>query len=205
MSAFPGSPLVTRGMIIGIDPFNPVSSIIRFQYNPDTMTRTLAARGAGDGADKGEMLHLKGPPRETMAVEIEIDAADKLEAGDGLTTENGITPQLSALEMLIYPKSALVIANAVLSAVGLVEIIPASAPLTIFAWGPRRSVPVRIDGMTITEQAFDPKLNPIRASVKLTMTVMTYQDLGLLSVGGALFMTYQVQKEVLATISSLGG
>jgi hypothetical protein len=205
MSAFPGSPQVTRGLILGIDPFNPVASIVRFQYNPDTMTRTLTARGAGDGAAQGEMLHLKGPPREEIGIEIELDATDKLATGDALTAANGITPQLAALEMLIYPKSSLAIANEVLNAVGMVEIIPAAAPLTIFAWGPRRSVPVRIDGMTITEQAFDPGLNPIQANVKLDMTVLTYQDLGLLSAGGALFMTYQVQKEVLATIASLGG
>ena len=36
----------------------------------------------------------------------------------------GIYPQLSALEMLIYPKSALVIANMVLLATGTIEIIP---------------------------------------------------------------------------------
>ncbi|HEX6711023.1 MAG TPA: hypothetical protein VF068_11900, partial [Rubrobacter sp.] len=47
-------------------------------------------------------------------------------------------------------------------------------------------------------------LNPIRATVTLSMSVLTYQDLGLLSVGGALSMVNQVTKEVMATIGGVG-
>jgi hypothetical protein len=111
---------------------------------------------------------------------------------------------LAALEMLLYPKSALVIANEVLANVGVIEIIPPEAPLTLFVWGPARVVPVRITGLRITEEAFDTMLNPLRARVELTLTVLTYQDLGMLSVGGALFMAHQVAKEVLATINGVG-
>jgi len=201
MSSFPGSPKVMKGAIIGLDPFNPLASIIIFQYNPDTLTRTLTAKTSGsDQADKGEALRLQGPPKETIKLDVEIDAADQLEKGNPLATSLGLYPTLASLEMLLYPKSALTIANEVLAAVGIIEIIPPEAPTTLFVWGPKRTLPVRLTEFTITEEAFDPNLNPIRAKVGLSLRVLNYQDLGLLSVGGALFMAHQVAKEVMATI-----
>jgi len=190
-----------KGAIIGLDPFNPLASIITFQYNPDTLTRTITAQTAGsDNADKGEALRLKGPPRETIKLDVEIDAADQLERANPLATTMGLYPTLASLEMLLYPKSALTIANEVLAAVGIIEIIPPEAPMTLFVWGPKRTLPARLTEFTITEEAFDPNLNPIRAKVGLSLRVLNYQDVGLLSVGGALFMAHQVAKEVMATI-----
>ena len=116
----------------------------------------------------------------------------------------GLYPALAALEMLLYPKSALVVANEVLARFGIIEVIPPEAPLTLLIWGLKRVLPVRLTQLTITEEAFDPVLNPIRAKVSLDLRVLTYQDLGLLSAGGALFMAHQVAKETMATISSVG-
>jgi hypothetical protein len=42
MSSFPGSPRLVKGAIVGVDPFNPLASVVVFQYNP-TMTRTQCA------------------------------------------------------------------------------------------------------------------------------------------------------------------
>lgn len=204
MTTFPNSPRVQKGAIIGLDPFNPLASIIIFQYNPDTLTRTITAQTSGGNADRGEALRLKGPPQETIRLEVEIDATDQLERADGLATSLGLYPSLAALEMLLYPKSVLAIANEVLLNVGVIEIIPPEAPMTLFIWGPARILPVRLTEFTITEEAFDPGLNPIRAKVSLNLRVLTYHDLGLLSPGGALFMAHQVAKEVMATISSVG-
>ncbi len=102
--------------------------------------------------------------------------------------------------MLLYPKSALVIANEVLLQVGIIEVIPPEAPLTLLIWGPKRVLPVRLTEFSITEEAFDQALNPIRAKVSLSVQVLNYNHLGLLSAGGALFMAHQVIKEVMATI-----
>src|SRR5689334_13038646 len=186
MSSFPGSPQVLKGAIVGLDPINPLASVIVFQYNPDTMSRTIRAQSAsGENADKGEALRLKGPPRETIKVDVEIDAADQLEIGDGIATTVGLHPALASLEMLLHPKSALSIANAVLAAARIIELIPAEAPLTLFVWGAVRILPVRLDEFSITEEAFDTLLNPIRAKVSLSLQVLNYQDLGLASVGGS--------------------
>ena len=59
-------------------------------------------------------------------------------------------------------------------------------------------MPVRITDFSITEEAFDPPLNPIRAKVSLGMRVLTIDDLYFTDKGGSLYMAYQQQKESLA-------
>lgn len=204
MTTFPNSPRVQKGAVIGLDPFNPLASIIIFQYNPDALTRTITPQTSGGNADRGEALRLKGPPQESIRLEVDIDATDQMERGDALTATLGIAPTLASLEMLLYPKSALVIANEILLNLGIIEIIPPEAPLTLFIWGLKRVLPVRLTDLSITEEAFDPDLNPIRAKATLSLRVLTYQDLGLLSVGGTIFMAHQIAKEVMASIGGVG-
>ncbi len=204
MSSFPNSPKVLKGAIIGVDPFNPLASIAVFQYNPDTVTRSLQVQGSGDGGDRSEAMRLKGPPIETIKMDVEIDATDQLEKADGIATTLGIYPQLSALEMLIYPKSALVIANTILMALGTVEVLPPTAPFTLLVWGIKRVVPVRLTELSITEEAFDQALNPTRAKVSLGLRVLSYNDLSLTDPGYYVFLTHQIAKEVFATIGSVG-
>jgi hypothetical protein len=193
-----------RGALVGLDPFNPVASVTIFQYNPETLTRTLQAQTGAEGGDRSEQLRLKGAPIETIKLDVEIDATDQLERDDEQAKALGIYPQLSALEMLIYPKSSLVIANTVLLALGTIEVIPPMAPLTIFVWGPKRALPVKLTEFTITEEAYDQGLNPIRAKVSLGLRVLSYSDLPLSHPGYALFLAHQVAKEVMATIGSSG-
>jgi hypothetical protein len=204
MSTFPGSPRLVKGAIVGIDLFNPFASATIFQYNPDTLTRTIQPQNMGAGSgDRAEVTRLKGAPIETIKLDVEIDATDRLETGDDNTVNMGIYPQLSALEMLVYPKSALVIANTVLLAVGTIEIIPPMAPLTLFVWGLKRVLPVRLTDFSITEEAHDVNLNPIRAKVSLSMRVLTYNDLSITNPGYHLFLAHQVVKETMATIGSV--
>jgi hypothetical protein len=201
LTTFPGSPRLNKGAIIGLDPLNPLASIIVFQYNPETMTRSLEARTTGgtEGGDKSEALRLTGPPKETITISIELDAVDKLEEGDPQAVATGVYPALSALEMLLYPKSSIVISDAALAQAGNIEIIPPEAPLTLFVWGPKRVLPVRITSFSITEQAYDTTLNPIQAKVDLSMYVLSYADLKINNPGYNLFLAYQVAKEIMAT------
>src|SRR5919108_2142178 len=201
MTGFPGSPKVAKGALIGLDPVNPFASVVVFQYNPETVTRRLtASTGQGGGAER-EQLRLKGPPEETISLDVEFDAVDQLAAGDPTARRQGIAPVLASLELLLYPKSALVVANAALSLLGLVEVVPPEMPLTLLVWSPTRVLPVRLTDFSITEQAFDQALNPIQARVSLSLRVLSYDDLGLASVGGALFLAHQVAKEAMATVN----
>ena len=206
MTSFPGSPRLMKGALVGIDIFNPLASVIVFQYNPETLTRRLQAQTlGGTEGDKTEALRLKGAPIENISLTIEIDATDQLERGDSVSGSMGIYPQLSSLEMLIYPKSAVVIANTVLLALGTIEVVPPVAPFTLFVWGPKRVVPVRISDFSITEEAYDPNLNPIRAKVALGLRVLTYSDLSIVNPGYHIFLAHQVVKETMAVIGSLNG
>ena len=202
MNGFSGSPRVAKGALIGLDPLNPLASVVVFQYNPESMSRSIRANISQDRGGGSEPLRLKGPPSETISVDIEIDAVDQLEVGDPVTEQSGIAPALASLELMLYPKSALVIANAALTLAGLIEIVPPEAPLALLVWGSARVLPVRLTELSITEEAFDPALNPIRAKVHLNLEVLTYDDLGIASIGGALSLGQQIAKEGMATVNS---
>jgi hypothetical protein len=206
--SFPRSPRLVHGGLVLVDPTTrAVSRIITLQYNPDSVSRTLQARGASaETGDRFEALRLTGPPIETITLEVEIDAADQLEAPDDnpTTAELGLHPQLAALETLLYPPSATIAANAALATAGRLEILPAAAPLAVFVWGGNRNTPVRITDFSVVEQAFDPSLNPIRATVHLGLRVLTVNDLGVTTPTGSLAMTHHQRMEQLAARYSSG-
>ena len=209
MTTFPGSPKTLRGAILGYDIFNPILiSGLTFQYNPDSMTRTLQAQSASGEGAHSEALRLGGAPIETISVDIELDASDDLEqatSNHDLIVTHGLYPRLSALEMLIYPKSALVIANTILLATGTLEMVPPLAPLTLFVWGIKRILPVRITDFSITEQAYDVNLNPIRAQVRLGMRVLSYNDLSITNPAYYLYLANQISKEAFALVNEFTG
>lgn len=198
MSSFPGSPRLLKGALIGVDPLNPLGAVVVFQYNPDTMTRKLEPRAVAAEGDRGEAFRLTGAPKETITLSIEIDATDQLEQANPLAIASGIYPTLAALEIMLYPKSAVVLINSALSLAGTIEVIPAEAPMTLFVWGPQRVLPVRVTSFSITEEAHDQFLNPIRAKVELSLAVLSYQDLPLLSAGRVMFLAHHIVKEVMA-------
>jgi len=209
MSAFPNSPRLLKGGIVLLDPVSgSVQRVITLQYNPDTLTRSLQVQSVdpAGGKNRSEALRLKGPPIETFKLDAEIDATDQLEHPDqnSATTQAGIYPQLAALETIIYPTSSQLMANNSLAQSGVLEIAPMEAPLTLFVWSKNRVVPVRITDFSVTEEAFDTQLNPIRAKVSLGMRVLSVDDLGFDEKGGNLFMVYQQQKERLSAISRGG-
>ncbi len=201
MSTFPNSPRLLKGGIVLLDPAtSAVLRIISLQYNPDTLSRTLQPQAAKEGGDRSEAMRLTGPPVETIKLEAEIDATDQLEFPEqnADTAKLGIQPQLAALETILYPTSGQLLANNALAQSGTLEIVPMLAPLTLFIWSKNRVIPVRITDCSITEEAFDPALNPIRAKVSLGLRVLSVTDLGFTTKGGSLFMGYQQQKETLA-------
>jgi hypothetical protein len=207
MTTFPNSPRLIKGGIVLIDPdTSAVRRIIVLQYNPDTLSRTLQPQAVKESGDRSEAMRLTGPPVETIKLDAEIDATDQLEFPDQNRTavEFGIQPQLAALETIVYPSSIHLLRNNSMAHAGMLEILPMMSALPLFIWSKSRIVPVRITDFSITEEAFDPSLNPIRAKVSLGMRVLSVTDLGFDNKGGSLFMAYQQQKEQLAA-KSVGG
>jgi hypothetical protein len=202
MSSFPGSPRIVKGGIVLIDAgTSAVLRVIALQYNPDSLTRSLQVQAvSADGGDRSEVLRLKGPPVETLKLEAEIDATDQLEFPEqnSVTAQSGIFAQLAALETMVYPTSAQLRANDVLAQIGTLEIVPMETPLALFVWSASRIVPVRITEFSITEEAFDTALNPIRAKVSLGLRVLSVNDVPSGHKAGSLFMNYLRQKERLA-------
>lgn len=213
MSSFPNSPRLLKGGIVLIDPdSSAVVRIITLQYNPDTLSRSLQIKALAEGGDRSDALRLTGPPVETIKVDVEIDATDQLEFPDQNpnAAQLGVYPQLAALETIVYPANSQIQANNRLASSGTLEIVPMETPLTLFIWSKNRVLPVRLTDFSITEEAFDPQLNPIRAKVSLGMRVLSVNDLPFGHKGSSLFMSYHQQKETLAgkaqggTLNALG-
>ena len=197
MPPTPPTPRLVKGGLVLLNPDGSgTPRAVAFQYNPDTLTRTLQPQTAGGEADgRLEPVRFKGPPVETLKLDAEIDATDRLAAGDPEALAGGILAQLAALETLVYPAADELRAANDLADRGTMQIQPVLAPLCLFVWSERRIVPVRVTDLSITEEAFAPNLAPIRAKVSLGLRVLSVADLGFATRAGSLYLEYQRQKE----------
>jgi hypothetical protein len=202
-SGFPNSPRLVRGGIVTMDPdTSAILNVLALQYNPDSLSRSMQIQslpGSQDGT-RVDALRLRGPAIETIKLEAEFDATDALEfpSQNPAAVQYGLLPQLAQLESLINPTVATLQADDQMASGGTLEIIPLEQPLTLFVWSRSRVMPVRLTEFSVTEEAFDPSLNPIRAKVSLGLRVLTVDDLGFSHPGGRMFMTYLGNKEHLA-------
>jgi hypothetical protein len=218
ISVSPISPRLVKAGIVTMDPqTSAVQSVIALQYNPDALTRSLQIQAVPGGQDgvRVDALRLRGPAIETIKLEAELDAIDQLEfpTDNPIAVQYGLQPQLAQLEMLVNPSVETLLADDAMANAGTLEIIPLEQPLTLFVWSKSRVVPVRLTEFSITEEAFDVNLNPIRAKVSVGMRVLNVDDLGFEHPGGRIFMSYLSNKEFLAsqvgnaaiTVLGLGG
>jgi hypothetical protein len=209
-SEFPGSPSVLKGALVVFGAAVPVpTNLIVFQYNPDEMRRSFR-QSAPTGMDaerrrSGGTRRVR-PPVESFTIAVELDAADQLEVSNPIAVATGIHPALAALELLLYPESTVVILNKALARTGMSLIAQPKVPVVLLVWGLPRIVPVRVTSVSITEQAYDPLLNPIRARVELGLQALTEAEL---REAGAPFDTLglvnQIGKEVLSKTNIVSG
>lgn len=197
------SPRLVKGGIVQVDPASGRTlAVIALQYNSDSLTRTLQLQSSGSdgGGDRSQALRLRGAAVETLKVEAELDATDRLEHPEqnAGTVSLGLHPQIAALELLVQPSSLALQTNDALARSGVLEVLPLQAPLTLFVWGRSRVVPVRVTDLSVTEEAFDAALNPIRAKVSLGLRVLSVDDLGFDHRGGTLFLGHLRSREALA-------
>ena len=132
---------------------------------------------------------------ETLSFELRLDATDALDTGDPVAGMFGIAPVLSTLELMTYPKGGGVLREAVGQLgprTGHEFRPPENPPMVLFLWGVQRVLPVNIDSMTITETAFDRLLNPIRATVAVSLTVIEGRN--------AVFRFSQGAKETMSVV-----
>ncbi|MGW6903137.1 hypothetical protein [Streptomyces sp. NPDC054940] len=210
MTRYADIPKPIRSGLVVVNPDTGTPQrIIILQFNPDTLERSLAPQTAGGqnaegggtgGGDRNEALRLKGPAEETWKFTAEIDATDQLE----VAAPDGIHPQLAVLEMLVQPTTAQLREAARQTQKGTIEITPIEMPLTLFTWGSKRVMPVRLTELSINESAFDVNLNPIRASLSIGLKVLSVSDLPAGHRGADLYMAHLAQKERLAAAARGG-
>jgi hypothetical protein len=205
-TGYPRAPRMLRGGFVRLDPtMRSIVDVVVFQYNPDTLTRTIQPRAiGGEPGDRLEVLRLTGPPHETLKFDAEIDATDQLEHPDETANEpvatHGLLPALGTLERLVTPPASQLLAVDALFDRGMLEVAPVQAPLTVLVWGVKRVVPVLVSSLSITEEAFDPELRPIRVKASVECKVLTSSDLPLQHVGGGLYIAYRQAVEQLAAL-----
>jgi hypothetical protein len=215
MSAFPNSPKLLKGGLVVLTPDGTrARHVISLQYNPDTLTRSYQVQGIGGegGGERAQPFRLKGAAIESIKIEAQLDATDQLEFSDRnpVAAEVGIGPQIAALEALVNPTTAELLAVEADARGGTLEILPPESPLLVFVFSKSRVAPVRVTDFSVTEESFDPLLNPIRAKISLGLRVLTVDDLGYTHRGGTLFLSYLRTRESLAaripgaTLQSLG-
>jgi len=205
MTGLAQTPKLLKGGLVLVDPKSgALLRVIAWQYNPETQTRTVQVQAAGEGGDRSRALRFKGVPIETFKLEVFLDATEQLEPPGRVpaVAQHGLHPQLAVLETLAYPRSADLLANDRLAGAGTLEVLAIEAPLALLVWGRNRIVPVRLTELSITEELFDPALNPLRAKVSLGLRVLSVDDLGFEHRGGGVFLSYLQQKERLAERSS---
>jgi hypothetical protein len=209
-SDFPRSPKLLKGALVVYESQTPglPPKVIVFQYNPEQLSRSLATRAAPSepgnvGGAREDVLRVQGPPVETTNLTVVLEVSDQLAepAQHPQIVLHGLHPALAALELLLYPPSSQALLNRTLAQAGTAQISPEDVPLVLFVWGASRVVPVRLTSFSVTEQAFDQALNPIRVEVQLGMRVLTYMELKETSLGYNAYLATQTQKEVLARLN----
>jgi hypothetical protein len=216
MADFPGRPRLLKGALVVFETPIPVpTNVIIFQYNPETMTRKIAQPAGGSQAGGGGSANPCSTagdtrnnlllPTESYQLAVEMNASDQMEVSDPVTLKLGLYPAIAALEMLLYPPPVQVVLNKALAFFGSAFVTSPQIPLVLFVWGAPRVVPVIMNSITITEQAYDQLLNPIQAKVDLDMRSMTdieLQNAGILF--ESLGYINLVAREVLAHVQ-IGG
>lgn len=207
VDGFPDRPRILRGAFVEFGLSLPPLFVV-FQFNPLQLTRnralTFTAPGTMPPATTSQSP--TAPPRtlrqfhagasnlldlqkqqvvtvqeQTIGFDIRLDATDHLDEGDTITEQFGIGPQLSTLELMVYPKDESLLG----AAVGAVLGTPGgfsftrgqNPPLVLFIFGRKRVLPVNINSMNITETEFSADLNPIRATVAVNLTVIEGKSL----------------------------
>ena len=178
-----------RGALIeyGTDLIGPIPNVVIFQFNPESLSRALQVPARPTGATQRETTQAGEKTFEKITFQAHFSAANMLDEDKALARLFGIGPQLAALEKMVQPSAKIAgligaaidaIAGALAPPDAPAQPIPREKyPRILFIWGPTRVLPVTIDSMTIVEQEYDFILNPVRAQVDITLSVIAV-DLG---------------------------
>jgi hypothetical protein len=190
------NPLMS-GALVRISRTNVLDkTLVLFQYNPETMTRSLEA----SYYNKSSRDLLAGPAKQTISLKIQFEASDQ--AWSSLT---GVLPPLAGLEMMVNPSALDLVAYKLKLMSGSLKAVPPAAPRILFVWGPARVLPVFIKSLSIKEQMFNSLLTPMTAEVDLSLEVCPIKeasdtDFALLAVNLGLVQTLSIYNTAQALL-----
>lgn len=199
------APPLQQGAIVVIATDGSKRSL-SFQYNPDTLRRTVEPNIVGGRAgSRSQAARFAGGASETITIDCRFSAVDAVAPHTGVVHGDGIAPQLAALALLAYPHSADVLQAQQQLDAGTIEVIPTLADRLLFVWGGTRVVPVQLTSATIVEELYDRDLTPILATVTLTLRAVSYSDVDETNPSFAEFISYQQKLESLAARAYTAG
>jgi hypothetical protein len=220
------SPRLIKGAIVQFGGFPiiplPIPNIIIFQYNPESMSRSLNPFNKPPTDEQKKAIQeatgkLDAPfdPEETFNVTLFLDATDHLEIENPITIVTGVADRMAALEMLLYPEGDGLLKGLLSSAITSISggalkpdslINRGKVPITLFVWGTGRIVPVRLTSFNVEETSWNIALYPLRARVTIGMKVITSAELyadgrTAATIAGVCYDFTRGQKEILAALN----
>lgn len=202
MAALKGAFLSFGAGLLGALP-----NVVVFQFNPAEVTRNPSLPippSACSGSGASDALQQPCQPGESISFKLNIDATEQLAEGNPIAAASGILPTLSALELLMTPASSMLIDLGSLlggDEPGPYEFPPAKLPTVLFFWGPFRILPVAITSLSINETEYDILLNPVRASVYVSLQVLVPTQLAGDTLANGAYKYSQGVKEVMAALN----
>jgi hypothetical protein len=207
-----------RGALVeyGTSLIGPIPNIVIFQFNPESLSRTLQIPARPTGPTQREATQAGEKTFERITFKAHFSAANLLDEDKALAKLFGIGPQLAALEKMVLPSSKIAgLIGAALDAIGdalggggdeaPAQPIPREKyPRILFIWGLTRVLPVTIDSMSIAELDYDAILNPLRAEVDITLSVIAVDDCSddLLAKGALEYSTMAKEAQAIANLAN---
>lgn len=207
-----------RGALIeyGTSLLGLIPNVVIFQFNPESLSRTLQIPPRPTGATQRETTQAGEKTFEKITFKAHFSAANMLDEDKVLATMFGIGPQLAALEKMVLPSAKIAgLIGAAIDAIGdalggggddaPAQPIPREKyPRILFIWGPLRILPVTIDSMSISELEYDSILNPLRAEVNITLSVIAVDDCSddILAKGALEYSTIAKEAQAIANLAN---
>ena len=178
--------------------------IVIFQFNPESVSRTPTLAQPpppSDGSGPHNTNDQPGEPSESISFSLRLDACDQLALGNPIAAASGVLPAISALELLLYPKSSL--ASSLFGGGSQpVQNPPDKLPTVLFFWGVHRIVPVNVTSLSVQETEYDQLLNPIRAEVSVSLDIVTPSQLPTdATFARGAYKYTQARKELMAALN----
>lgn len=211
-----------RGALVeyGTGLIGPIPNVVIFQFNPETLTRSLQIPERPGGSASRETSQAGEAVFETISFTAHFSAADQMKDDKVLARLFGVGPQLSALEKMVHPSALLSgLVGAAIDAIGdalggggaapaPTQPIPReSYPRILFVWGVTRVLPVVITSMRITEKQYDSLLNPVQAEVEIELTVNAIDGCSedQLAQGALTYTTMAKEAQAVANLANTAG